>query len=334
MRSRCDIKTLGRKQVRGHAVRTSGLTLGIFVCFVGATPRVSAGDVYHNDGLLGVCQHLRNPAHIAIGNGKFYVVSQGTDHVVAYDGNWHHSGDWVVRPGTGCRASRPNGIAVAPNGHIYVTVGGPSGLVEFNAQGVEQRRWHTIPLASEPTLSNPGGLAVARDGNTFNLYLADTGNYRVLKLGPDARFLQQWPFRYPPTDLTVAPRGIVYVACAGDPKKNIKGCAYACRATEGLELWTLRERFVEPRCIAVGPGSSVFVSGRGSYGHWGITKMDQRGNVLARIYDWNGEHTAGVTTDVDGRVYYACDLNHWVRRFRPAGKGLLRGPFEPEAYRY
>ncbi|MEO8133023.1 MAG: RHS repeat-associated core domain-containing protein [Betaproteobacteria bacterium] len=88
------------------------------------------------------------------------------------------------------RLSNPHGLAVAPDGSIYIadqgnqrvrrigtdgniaTVAG-TGTFGFSGDG---------GLATQATLSNPDGLAVAPDGA---LYIADNSNFRVRRVGQD-----------------------------------------------------------------------------------------------------------------------------------------------------
>ena len=64
--------------------------------------------------------------------------------------------------------------------------------------------------------SEPNGIAIDRDGN---IYVADAGNHRVQKLGPDGSVTAQWsgpdPGFYGPRDIAIGPDNSVYVLDQG-----------------------------------------------------------------------------------------------------------------------
>ena len=86
--------------------------------------------------------------------------------------------------------NRPSGIAVAPNGEIFVTDGeGPNNrVVKFSREGRFITAWGTT--GSEPGQFNtPHDLAIDSRGRVF---VGDRGNSRVQIFDQDGTFLDQW----------------------------------------------------------------------------------------------------------------------------------------------
>jgi len=83
------------------------------------------------------------------------------------------------------RFDRPFGIAVAPNGDVYVT-DARKRVVRLNSTGEFKGQWGCE--GKEPgDFSNPVGIAVAADGSVL---VSDYDLDRVQKFAPDGKFLQ------------------------------------------------------------------------------------------------------------------------------------------------
>ena len=86
--------------------------------------------------------------------------------------------------------NRPSGVAVAPNGEIFVTDGeGPNNrVVRFSREGRFITAWGTT--GSEPgNFSTPHDIAIDSRGRVF---VGDRGNSRVQVFDQDGHFLDQW----------------------------------------------------------------------------------------------------------------------------------------------
>jgi sugar lactone lactonase YvrE len=141
---------------------------------------------------------LGAPAAVAsISDGIFYIADQKNNRIrrvaggvittVAGTGRQGFSGD--DGPATEARLSEPEGIALAPDGTLYISDTGNhrirkvvDGTITTVAGNGEDRFSGEREPALGATLNQPKGLAVAADGSVF---VADAGNNRVRHINSD-----------------------------------------------------------------------------------------------------------------------------------------------------
>jgi DNA-binding beta-propeller fold protein YncE len=122
----------------------------------------------------------------------------------------------------------PRGIALAPDGSLYVADAGNNRIQHLSPAGKVLQVWGSfadISKGAAPggTFNEPWGVAVAPDGS---VYVADTWNYRIQKFTPDGKFVQMWgtgPAEgntqfYGPRGLAVDSLGHVFVADTGNKR--------------------------------------------------------------------------------------------------------------------
>jgi tripartite motif-containing protein 71 len=133
---------------------------------------------------------------------------------------------WETRGDPASPLSRPSHVAIGPDGNIWVADGDHNRFQIFAPDGSFLEAWGT-PGSGDGEFdfsvvgwagNNYGAIAFAPDG-TF--YVADPGNHRIQRFGPDRRFLSAWgsegsePGQFIlPIDLVVDGQGRVYVADA------------------------------------------------------------------------------------------------------------------------
>ena len=133
---------------------------------------------------------------------------------------------WETRGDPASPLGNPAHIAVAPDGNIWVADGDNNRFQIFAPNGAFLESWGTAGSGDgEFDFSvigwsgyDYGAVAFAPDGA---LYVADPGNHRIQKFGPDRTFLYAWgsegaePGQFIlPMDLVVDGQGRVYVADA------------------------------------------------------------------------------------------------------------------------
>lgn len=205
-------------------------------------------------------------------------------------------------PGSGNgQFQNPRGIAVGPDGSVYVADTGNQRIQKFTADGAFVAAWgHTCIMAqNEQGCQAPGGaggfldpwgVAVDSDGT---IYVADTWNHRIQKLSAEGVPLVIWG---------KAGRHIVT-----DP------------AGQGA--------FYGPRDILVAEGR-VYVSDTGNKR---IQVFDPNGRFL---FQWGGggvlpgylDEPVGLALGPDGNIYVADTWNRRVQVFDPYGHFIRQWP--------
>jgi sugar lactone lactonase YvrE len=122
----------------------------------------------------------------------------------------------------------PRGIALAPDGSLYVADSGNNRIQHLSLAGKVLQAWGSFADVSKGaapggTFNEPWGVAVAPDGS---VYVADTWNYRIQKFTSDGKFVEMWgtgPAEgneqfYGPRGLAVDTLGHVFVADTGNKR--------------------------------------------------------------------------------------------------------------------
>ncbi len=176
--------------------------------------------------------------------------------------------------------NRPTGVAIAPNGDIYVADGyGNARVHRFTSDGKLVQSWGE-PGTGPSQFNLPHDIWVLPDERVF---LADRENDRIQIFSLSGKFIEQWTHIQRPTGLCVRD-GLIYVS----------------------ELWWI-------------PGQRSYRRGKIEKDEPGrVTVMDMNGKVLAR-FGHEGERTApgnfiaphGICADSRGDIYVS-EVTHTV----------------------
>ncbi|MGQ9586395.1 MAG: PA14 domain-containing protein [Anaerolineae bacterium] len=252
---------------------------------------------------------FREPRGVAVdAAGNIYVADTGNQQVQKFAPD----GELLLVFGEEAKLTEPFDLAVGEDGHVFV-LDSQKGLAHFGPDG-RFRGWVEIGI----TLYNPRGLGVDGQGN---LYVADTGGSKVLKLAPTGEVLAQvcppgdgaGGVRQP-TDAAVAADGTIYVV---DPSLRL-----VQRLDAGgryLSSWSIPgANTVDSPHLAVLPSGVVLLTepeGRRVFAY------DPEGRLVA----WWGEvgegpgqfaKPVGIAVDREGRRVVVSDpLNHRVQIF-------------------
>jgi DNA-binding beta-propeller fold protein YncE len=189
----------------------------------------------------GTPGHFGFPSGIAVDRrGYVYVADQGTDRVEKFssDGKWvTRWGSWGAGQG---QFRNPRDVAVDAQGKVYVVDAGDPAekgsyrVQKFSAEGDFISTWgrrasglNRFPRHPQGSGADAQWLATVAHGIATDahgdIYVADTGNNRILELSPTGKPLAHWGTRGTrpgqfngPTRVAVDGQGNIYVADTGN----------------------------------------------------------------------------------------------------------------------
>jgi len=343
---------VGRTLVLGHGAQrtTEGL---------GQTLRTTAGNGlagFSGDGGLATGTPLLFPLGLAVApDGTVYFVDNGSNRVrrvgldgllttVAGTGNTLYNGDGL--PATAANLTGPEGVALGADGSLYITEGGSqprvrrvgldglistvagTGTVGFSGDGGP---------ATSAQFGQLRGLAVGSDGS---LYVADSGNGRIRRIGPEglvSSIAQLGTIR----DVALGPDGSVYAAVLSDHRVWQVRPDGTVRIVAGTGLPGFNgdggpaaaAQLSSPFGLTVGPEGSLYIGERDNQR---LRRVRPDGTMTTVAGDGNagfagdgGPAPAGrfngpaaVTVAPDGALLVADNANQRLRRIAPVLPGL------------
>jgi DNA-binding beta-propeller fold protein YncE len=262
----------------------------------------------------------------AVPDGTYQItvstLSQDTSRPAIYLSEWGSKG---TAPG---QFNYPWGIAVSPNGTIYIADRDNSRIQAFGSSGTFVAQWGGAGAANGK-FNSPWGVAV---NSTGYVYVTDRSNCRVQVFDPNGTFVAKWGSPgtgkgnfYYPEGIAVNSTGYVYVADTLNNRVQVFG-----PLGNYITGWTVSN----PRGLAVNSTDSLYVvSGNShrvlvydtSYGYLG--EWGSLGTGAGQFcYPW------GIVTDAAGRVYVSDMGNYRVEVFDVRGNYLSQfGTFGADA---
>jgi DNA-binding beta-propeller fold protein YncE len=198
---------------------------------------------------------------------------------------------WQADGSPGAPLINPAGAAVDPQGNLWVTDGFHGWFVIFSPDGDVLETWGTLGSGEGEFNFNCGegygGVAFDAAGN---IYVADAGNGRIQKFGPDRAFITSWRGE-------AAPAVDDTFLATGRGNKGVANPLTLC-----------------PAAIALDRQGRVFVSER-TTGQ--IVVFDADGNPLATATT-TSMRPESVAVDSNGNIWAADNFNR-VLKFSPQG---------------
>jgi tripartite motif-containing protein 71 len=220
----------------------------------------------------------------------------------------------------------PVGIAIDPQGYIYVMDTKNSRIQKFDSDGNFILMWGS-PGSGEGQFSikvqYEGRLAVDTQGN---VYVLDVSNYRVQKFDGNGTFLAQWGTKgkgdgqfSEAADIAIDKQNNVYIADYLNSvvqKFDQNGNFLLRWGKTGLE----DGEFAPLYSVAINPDGNILVADMNSR----IQKFDPDGNFLLKIplekVDDRSIDTANIALDTQGNIYVADYESFRIVKLDPNGE--------------
>jgi DNA-binding beta-propeller fold protein YncE len=230
----------------------------------------------------------------------------------------------------------PYHLAIDPHGNLWVPdtrtnrfqILAPDGTLRqaWGSKGRDEGEFNFLNVA----MTNEHGAGAAAFDAAGNLYVADPGNFRIQKFGPDLRFLTAWGSKGEGegqflglTDLAIDDQGNVFALDA------LRSTVQVFDANgEFLRSWGSRGvndgEFLTPYGLAVATDGTVVVADTGNHR---LQQFSSEGTVLA-VWGLMGTQAAmfrepdDVAIDVEGRIFVTDTSNNRVQILDANGQFL------------
>jgi DNA-binding beta-propeller fold protein YncE len=282
---------------------------------------------------------LSAPRSIAAGlNDDLYVADSRNHRIlhIASDGSllneWGSFADILAGDAPIGTFNEPWGVAVGPDGSVYVTDTWNHRVQKFTKDGRPIKTWgqYGQPVIENPAsasfLWGPRGIAVDAKGHVF---VADTGNKRIVVFDQDGNYVTEFgsggfdPGQFDePVGIAIAPSGTVYVTDTWNQRiqafiPDATGDFYVPSIQWDVNGWFGQSLDNKP-FIAVGANEHVFITDPEGYR---IIEFTSSGEFV-RTWGAFGSGpeeiglAAGITIDKQGFVWVTDAGNNRILRYR------------------
>ena len=287
--------------------------------------------------------HLRHPADVTVdAAGNIYVADWLNARVQQFNSSLMYVRTYgatgVPYLTDNLHYNTPSGLAVAPDGSIYVTEASGQRLLKLNAGGTMQ--WVVglpgvvVDTDANDRLNNPRDVALAPSGL---VYVADSSNDRIQIFNPDGSYYAtlgagygtgDYQFKWP-TGLYITADGMIYVADYGNHRVQIYNSNRVYMATLGVTgvAGSDNAHFRDPRDVVVDGRGYIYVSENSNYR---VQVFDANRNYVRTIgvtgeggdgFDHlNGPHHLAV--DAHNNLYISSNWNSAVHVYNQDGAYL------------
>ena len=264
----------------------------------------------------------------------FYVTDSKNHRIQHFSSSGEYLGSWgsfgSIDSGSvqGGLFNEPWGIAVGPDGSVYVSDTWNHRIQKFTANGEFVSMWGYFGQGETPdAFYGPRGVAVDADGR---VYVADTGNKRIVVFTSDGEFVTQFgTYGYDvgefdePVAVALDASGNVYVTDTWNQRIQVfapdeTGTIYYPLRNWEVSAWYGTSLENKP-FIAVDPAGYVYITDPESYR---ILEFDLEGNPISIWGDYSAGADgfgmpSGIAVDRYGRVWVSDAVNNSILRFSP-----------------
>jgi predicted membrane-bound mannosyltransferase/sugar lactone lactonase YvrE len=281
---------------------------------------------------------LNAPRAIANGlNGDLYVADSRNHRIlhIGPDGSLLHEWGSFADIATGNAPqgtfNEPWGVAVGPDGSVYVTDTWNHRVQKFTSDGKPIKMWgqYGQPLPDVPESKSsfwgPRGIAVDKNGH---VYVADTGNKRIVVFDSDGNYLTDFgsagfdPGQFDePVGVAVGNDGVVYVTDTWNQRVQSftpsgDGLTYLPLAQWDVNAWFGQSLENKP-FIAVDANNNVFITDPEGYR---VIEFTSNGQFMRAWGDFGTGETeiglaAGVDVDEQGNVWVTDAANNRILKY-------------------
>jgi DNA-binding beta-propeller fold protein YncE len=266
-------------------------------------------------------------------DGTVYVADSRNHRVLHMDlegkilHEWGTFADGAGTPVGDGTFNEPWGIAVAPDGSVYVTDTWNHRVEKFSAAGKFVTAWGIFGQGETPdSFYGPRGLAVDTKGR---VYVTDTGNKRIAVFDGDGNFLTAFgsagfdPGQFDePVGVAIDKNGTVYVTDTWNkriqtftPIESESGLSFVPEKQWDVYGWFGQSLDNKP-FIAVNDDLHVFITDPDGYR---IMEFDQDGGLIRAWDDIESGAglglPSGIAIDNEGHVWVTDSSNNRLRRY-------------------
>jgi len=237
----------------------------------------------------------------------------------------------------GSHYNRPNGLAVALDGSIYISEDWGRRLIKLNAAGVPQWIIGEAGLWGNDNEHFGGGGDVALD-TAGRVYFADSGNCRVQIYNSDGSYYAtlgtgcgsgDYQFKWWMPGLAIAPNGDIYVDDPNNHRVQVFNSdrVYVATLGETGVAGSDNAHFNSPRDVEVDSAGNIYVADQNNHrvqvfnSNWAYVRTIGETSVAGDDFA-HMNSPAAVTVDAAGRIYVADQWGNRVQVFDSSGAYL------------